>query len=162
MKAKKNCKIGWRKKMKLLLENWRKYLDEAYLDTYAGFAGRKTRSSLQDPLKDPGNEGSFSQSKNTLKNILTLYAIVDEEGNILTKPEDIRGKYPPALERFVPEEWARGNIENPELKELVGEKWKLLGEFSLRDWHRYKKHKINVLSHLRKYLLEGDENETPT
>jgi hypothetical protein len=148
--------------MKLLFENWREYLDEAYIDTYAGFAGRKTRASLHNPLKDPGNEGSFSQSKNTLKNILTFYAIVDAEENILTRPEDIKGKYPPALERFLPEEWARGNIENPELKELVGEKWKPLAEFSLQEWHRYKKHKINTLTHLRKYLFEGNENETPT
>ena len=138
--------------MKLLIENWRQYIEEGYLDDYAGFTSRRTRAALTGPLKD--NDAAFRQAKETLERILTVYAHIDEEGNISTDPREIADNYGKGIERFLPEEWAKGNISDPELKSFRGESWRKLGDFNLREWHLYKNNRLKVLSRLRRYLKE--------
>ena len=146
---------GMSNKMNLIMENWRNYLDEAYLDDYKGYEGRKTALSLRGPLED--NPGMLDQAKNTLKNILMLYAVVDDEGNISTDPDNIKHKYFGQAIRMLPKEWVKGNIEDPQLKSLSGDAWRPLSAFTLVDWHQYKKNKLRTLTLFRRYLAEGDD-----
>ena len=111
-------------------------LEEGHgLGPYAGVDWQtKKPKSYTDRLGE--HEASFKEALEFLKNMVLFYGIV-EEGVLITDPEKISGRY--INPNIKPEEWARGDMSNPEIK--YGSEWKRLSDVSLADWVRYRKWK---------------------